>query len=74
MKKTESLKVKTTYPDNKPTFNEWCTMFRVSSLHIDRKPIQNANRIMALWDGYLNTKELFVKFDKILNFPEFANH
>lgn len=74
MKETKNLKVKTTYPSTRPPFNEWCNMFKVSSMHIDRKPIENANRIMALWDGYLNTKRLFVKFEKALISPEFAHH
>ena len=59
-----NLKVKTTYPEKKPSFQEWCEMFRVSSLYVDRTPIQNANRIMELWDGYIGTKSVFIKLGK----------
>lgn len=61
-----SLKVKTTHPTDRPSFSEWCKMFNVSRLYVDRTPIQNANRIMSLWDGYLNTKELFIRLDKLI--------
>lgn len=61
-----TLKVKTTLPDQRPSFTEWCKMFNVSKMYVDRTPIQNANRIMSLWDGYLNTKELFIKTDNLI--------
>jgi hypothetical protein len=54
-------KVKSIYPKDKPSFNEWCSQFKVSSLYTDRQGINNAQRIMSLWDGYTNTKQFFVK-------------
>lgn len=51
------LKVKTLLPDNRPSFNEWCAMFKVSSRVLkDSTPIKNAQRIMDLWDGFTNSK------------------
>jgi len=51
----------TTYPSERPDFNKWCDMFKVSSLYVDREGKNNANRIMSLWDGFAKTKELFIK-------------
>ena len=56
------LQVKTTTPTNRPTFNEWCEQFNVSRLYQSREGIDNAQRIMSLWDGYTKTKQLFVNF------------
>ena len=59
------LNVKSTYPVNKPAFNEWCEMFKVSTLYIDRSGYDNAQRIMELWDGFAKTKQYFIKRIKI---------
>lgn len=55
------VKVKsTTYPKERPNFNDWCEMFKVSSMYIDREGMNKANRIMSLWDGFAKTKQYFV--------------
>jgi hypothetical protein len=54
-------KVKSIYPKDRPSFNEWCQQFKVSSMYADREGINNAQFIMSLWDGYSNMKEFFVK-------------
>lgn len=56
------LQVKTSYPTERPTFNDWCKQFNVSRLYQSREGIDNAQRIMSLWDGYARTKQLFVNF------------
>jgi hypothetical protein len=56
------LQIKTTTPTSRPTFNEWCKLFNVSRLYQSREGIDNAQRIMSLWDGYSQTKQLFVNF------------
>lgn len=53
-------KFKTTYPQNRPTFNEWCQMYNVSKGYCDRTGIHNAQRIMQLWNGFSKMKEIFV--------------
>jgi len=55
------LQIKTTYPADKLTFNEWCEQFNVSRLYQCREGIDNAQRIMSLWDGYSQTKQMFKK-------------
>ena len=55
------LKVKTTYPDNQPDFNAWCEMFKVSTRYPDKTPIENAKRIMELWDGLIRMKQFYKK-------------
>lgn len=57
----KQIKVKSSYPKSRPSFNDWCAMFKVSSLYVDREGINNAQRIMSLWDGYTNTKQFFIK-------------
>ena len=52
---------KTTYPTNRPPFNEWCEEFKVSTRYIDQSPIENAKRIMQLWNGLLKMKTTFKK-------------
>jgi hypothetical protein len=52
---------KTTYPTNQPTFNDWCEEFKVSTRYTDQSPIENAKRIMQLWDGLLKMKTTFKK-------------
>jgi len=54
------LQVKTSYPTEKPSFNDWCEQFNVSRLYQSREGIDNAQRIMSLWDGYSHTKQIFV--------------
>jgi len=56
-----NLKVKSIYPKDRPSFNEWCQQFKVSSMYADREGINNAQLIMSLWDGLTNMKEFFVK-------------
>ena len=56
------LQFKTSYPTEKLSFNEWCRQFNVSRLYQLREGIDNAQRIMSLWDGYSRTKQLFVNF------------
>lgn len=53
------LQVKTIYPKDRPSFNDWCKLFNVSRLYIEREGINNAQRIMSLWDGYSETKKYF---------------
>jgi hypothetical protein len=55
------MKVRSIYPTDKPSFNEWCKMFNVSKLYADRTGINNAQRIMELWDGFANMKQYFIK-------------
>jgi hypothetical protein len=57
----EQIKVKSTYPAERIPFNEWCEMFKVSTRYVDKTYIHNAERIMALWDGCLGTKEKYIK-------------
>ena len=46
--------------------NEWCKEFNVSSRVIkDATPLNNAQRIMELWDGFHNMKEKFIKRMKV---------
>lgn len=54
-------KVKSIYPKDRPSFNDWCRQFKVSSMYVDREGINNAQFIMSLWDGYSNMKQFFVK-------------
>jgi len=56
----QNINVKTTYPTDRPNFNDWCKEFKFGCRHIDRSGVHNAQRIMALWDGFLNTKINFV--------------
>jgi hypothetical protein len=54
------------YPKNRPSMNEWCKEFNVSSRVIkDTTPLNNAQRIMELWDGFHNMKEKFIKRMKV---------
>jgi len=53
-------KVKSVYPSEKPSFNDWCKMFNVSQLYVERSGLNNAQRIMQLWDGFHNTKQFFI--------------
>lgn len=52
---------KTTYPDQKIEYNEWCKLFKFGSRYQSKEGINNAMRIMSLWDGYHNHKNYFVK-------------
>jgi hypothetical protein len=61
----KNLKVKTIVPLERPSFNEWCEMFKVSTQYIDKAAIRNAERIMSLWDGCLGTKNNYIKFTNI---------
>lgn len=61
----EKLNVRSSYPSEKPNFNDWCKMFKVSTLYVDRTGYDNAQRIMELWDGYTKTKQHFIKAIKI---------
>jgi hypothetical protein len=54
-------KTRTLIPQHRPPFNEWCEMFNVSRSYVRREGINNAQRIMSLWDGFAKTKELFIK-------------
>lgn len=56
------LQVRTTIPTDRPSFNDWCKEFNVSRSYQSREGIDNAQRIMSLWDGYSRTKQLFVNF------------
>lgn len=59
---TTQIKVTSIYPTDKPDFNTWCNMFKVSSrLTKDDTPLTNAQRIMELWNGWDNMKEKFIK-------------
>jgi len=54
------------YPQSRPSMNEWCKEFNVSSRVIkDTTPLTNAQRIMELWDGFQNMKEQFIKKMKV---------
>jgi hypothetical protein len=53
-------KVTTIYPKTRPSFNEWCQQFNVSRQYISREGINNAQRIMSLWDGFSRNKQYFV--------------
>lgn len=50
---------KTCYPMDRPDFNTWCKMFNVSKEYADKTGIQNAQRIMQLWNGYDKMKDIF---------------
>jgi hypothetical protein len=39
------IKVKTTLPDVTPTFNEWCSEFRVSSQYTKHTPIPHCYNV-----------------------------
>ena len=56
------MQVKTIIPDNRPSYNEWCKEFNVGIRHANREGIDNALRIMQLWDSYYKVKLLFVNF------------
>ena len=64
-----NLKVKTIYPLDRPNFNEWCKLFKVSSQYVDKTAIRNAERIMGLWDGYTNNKTKYIK--TTINFNQY---
>ena len=50
------------YPQNRPSINDWCREFNVSSrVPKNTTPLTNAQRIMELWDGFHNMKEKFIK-------------
>jgi len=53
------LQIKTTYPTERLSFNDWCKQFNVSRMYQSREGIDNAQRIMSLWDGYSRTKTIF---------------
>jgi hypothetical protein len=36
MQKENNIKVKTILPEAKPSFNDWCKEFKVSSMYIDK--------------------------------------
>lgn len=57
------MKIKTLIPTDRLPFNEWCKLFNVSRLYVDRTGINNAQKIMELWNGYSGQKEIFI--DKI---------
>lgn len=67
---TTTLKLRSSvYPENKPSFNEWCETFKVSTrIPKDRSPLINAQRIMELWNGFHNMKEKFIKPIKVEEF------
>ena len=54
------MKVKTIYTTPRPSFNDWCKEFNVSRLYVPREGIDNAQRIMQLWDGFSKCKNIFV--------------
>jgi len=56
----QNLNVKTIYPTDRPNYNEWCKQFNVSRLYQSREGINNAQRIMSLWDSFTKTKLKFV--------------
>jgi hypothetical protein len=64
------LKVRTTYPTNQPSFNDWCKEFKFGSRCVKREGIDNANRIMQLWDGFMKTKEKFIKLTENIRLQE----
>ena len=55
------MKVKTIYITPRPSFNDWCREFNVSRLYTPRQGIDNAQRIMELWDGFSKCKNIFIK-------------
>jgi hypothetical protein len=56
----QTLNVKTIIPENRPNYNEWCKQFNVSRLYQSREGINNAQRIMSLWDSFSENKLKFV--------------
>lgn len=46
------LNVKSIYPVSRPSYNEWCKEFNFGARCVNREGINNAQRIMALWDGF----------------------
>jgi len=56
----QTLNVKTIYPTDRPSYNEWCKQFNVSRLYQSREGINNAQRIMSLWDSFTKNKIKFV--------------
>ena len=56
------LQVKTIIPENRPSCNEWCKEFNFGARYSKREGIDNALRIMQLWDSYYKVKLLFVNF------------
>lgn len=59
MQQSKNHHVKTIFPSERPSFNEWCKLFNVSALYKGREGMNNAQRIMSLWNGYSNNKEYF---------------
>jgi len=51
---------KTSYPKERPSFNEWCKEFNFGIRYAHREGINNAQRIMSLWDGFAKTKQIFI--------------
>jgi hypothetical protein len=56
----QTTNVKTIYPTDRPNYNEWCKQFNVSRLYQSREGINNAQRIMSLWDSFSENKLKFV--------------
>jgi hypothetical protein len=64
------LKVRSIYPENQPSYNEWCEEFKFGTRYQKREGIENANRIMELWDSYMNTKEKFIRLTENIRIQE----
>jgi hypothetical protein len=64
------LKVKSVYPVNQPSYNDWCKEFKFGTRSAKREGIDNANRIMQLWDSYMKTKEKFIKLTENIRLQE----
>jgi hypothetical protein len=64
------LRVTSIYPTNQPEFNDWCKEFKFGSRCVKREGINNANRIMQLWDGFMKTKDKFIKLTENIRIKE----
>jgi hypothetical protein len=56
----QNLKVRSIYPIDRPSYNEWCREFNFGARYVKREGIDNAQRIMSLWDSSINMKKKFV--------------
>ena len=56
----QTLNVRTIQPVNRPDYNTWCKEFNFGARYARREGIDNAMRIMSLWDGFAKMKEIYI--------------
>jgi hypothetical protein len=54
MQQTKQIKVKTIYPKDKPSFNDWCKEFNVSSMFIKDNIKYNTTRDTNIYKFLIN--------------------